>query len=134
MLDLSTIYGVNDDALSKIRKGEHGMLILEKRQQRYVPQTINNIRLNRTNTKKVKNDTAKKVDDGMPVKTKEGKLMETKEDKLKETITETVPEAENLIELINPNTEIIANITEGLGSKDVCLQNRDNETTCYQFG
>ncbi|XP_075976144.1 salivary peroxidase/catechol oxidase-like [Anticarsia gemmatalis] len=40
VLDLSTIYGVDNDALRKVRKFEHGLLILEKRQNRYVPQNI----------------------------------------------------------------------------------------------
>lgn len=40
MIDLSTIYGVDNLALSKVRKFKHGLLILEKRENRYVPANI----------------------------------------------------------------------------------------------
>lgn len=41
-LDLSTIYGVDEKALQKVRLYEHGLLNLERRGERYVPQNITN--------------------------------------------------------------------------------------------
>lgn len=122
MLDLSTIYGVNDDALAKIRKGERGMLILEKRNQRYVPQDINHVRLNPRKTEKVENNSTEQVIDK--------KSMKTEENNLKENVTET----ENNIERTIRSSEDFGNTTGGLKSEDVCIQNKDNDTTCYQFG
>ncbi|XP_047026324.1 peroxidase-like [Helicoverpa zea] len=39
VIDLSTIYGVDNQGLAKVRKYEDGLLILEKRENRFVPAT-----------------------------------------------------------------------------------------------
>ncbi|KOB76072.1 Oxidase/peroxidase [Operophtera brumata] len=121
LLDLSTIYGVDKAALAKIRKGEYGMLILEKRNQRYVPQYINNVTT--VNTVKIKSDITLKEKDGEPMK--------SVDDKLKIAMKDNATETENMTEATIPNSE---NIYDSLKSEDVCIQNRENETNCYRFG
>lgn len=37
MIDLSTIYGVDEDGLAKVRAEKHGLLKLERRNHREVP-------------------------------------------------------------------------------------------------
>lgn len=121
---MSTIYGVDKVALAKIRQGEHGMLSLEKRNQRYVPQDINKITA--VNTEKINDDITLKIKDAKPIK--------SKDDKLVKALQNNGTKIENMIETTIPNSEMITNITNNLLSEDVCIQNRDNETTCYQFG
>lgn len=125
MLDLSTIYGVNEEALAKIKKGEHGILILEKRKQRYLPQNISNVRTTPGKT----DDNVMKADDENSIKTKEGKELTTKSGKLIKALKTNVTDNVTVT-----NYEMVTNITNNLKSENVCIQNSDDENTCYQFG
>lgn len=116
---------MNDDALSKVRKGENGLLVLEKRNNRYVPRDINNV----TTVWSKKENSSKKadVDDKSPI-TKDG-IVKTNDDK--KVTNENATETENLIEMAYPKSD---NIIQSLKSEDVCIQNKGSEPTCYQFG
>ncbi|CAB3235465.1 unnamed protein product [Arctia plantaginis] len=145
VIDLSTIYGVDEEALHGVRKYEYGLLIMEKRQNRYVPKNITRNQLNLTsnNLLDTKNNLVSKID--------------TADDTIRNTAPNMLP---NLTQNINTNQDVInmtadmlaemlANIAtnpvvntssdaiSNLGTnttENICFQNNDTETICYQFG
>lgn len=70
MIDLSTIYGVDYQGLAKVRKYEDGLLILEKRENRYVPANItsNKPYLSSEMLEDMKNNIISNIKDDMMIK------------------------------------------------------------------
>lgn len=70
MIDLSTIYGVDYQGLAKVRKYEHGLLILENRENRYVPANItaNKLNLSSEMLEDMKNNIISNIKDDMMIK------------------------------------------------------------------
>lgn len=143
VIDLSTIYGVDEEALREVRKYEHGLLILEKRQNRYVPKNLTfnelditaNKFLDMKNNIKIDtaNDTIKNIAPTMVSNLTQ--TINTNKDALNMTAENLSDMVANLTAnpVVNTSSDIIFNL-EANSAENNCFQNNDTETICYQFG